>query len=193
MWTYKKAPLHQSIFQFSIVEDDSPLSFAEVFTLWKTSLPFRSFYNSLLTDQPFNTFFWEHPPVSTVSANAPYEFVLIDGYYLSEAPPDAKAFQEHFKDLQAVVSFKNLGGDALLVVPCPVSDLNNYPHLAAFVRNAPSRQIDMFWQLVGESCVHSLGEKPFYLNTAGLGVYWLHVRLDTFPKYYKHIPYKKSV
>lgn len=31
---------------------------------------------------------------------------------------------------------------------------------------------------------------PIWLSTSGLGVYWLHVRLDTRPKYYNHDEYK---
>jgi len=30
------------------------------------------------------------------------------------------------------------------------------------------------------------------LSTAGMGVYWLHVRLDTRPKYYQHTPYRDA-
>ncbi|MGB1216866.1 MAG: DUF6940 family protein [Saprospiraceae bacterium] len=30
-----------------------------------------------------------------------------------------------------------------------------------------------------------------WLSTAGLGVYWLHIRMDNRPKYYKHKAYKE--
>ena len=32
---------------------------------------------------------------------------------------------------------------------------------------------------------------PVWTSTSGLGVYWLHVRLDSRPKYYQHQPFKK--
>jgi hypothetical protein len=35
-----------------------------------------------------------------------------------------------------------------------------------------------------------LSASPVWLSTSGLGVYWLHVRLDTHPKYYQYQPYK---
>ena len=37
-----------------------------------------------------------------------------------------------------------------------------------------------------------LGGKPVWLSTAGLGVGWLHVRLDDRPKYYRHAPYVRE-
>jgi hypothetical protein len=29
-----------------------------------------------------------------------------------------------------------------------------------------------------------------WVSTSGLGVYWLYIRLDSFPKYYNFQPYK---
>ncbi len=34
-----------------------------------------------------------------------------------------------------------------------------------------------------------VGDRPTWLSTAGHGVAWLHVRLDTRPKYYRYTPY----
>jgi NADH:ubiquinone oxidoreductase subunit len=35
-----------------------------------------------------------------------------------------------------------------------------------------------------------VGEQPVWLSTAGMGVAWLHVRLDDRPKYYGYSPYR---
>lgn len=32
---------------------------------------------------------------------------------------------------------------------------------------------------------------PIWLSTSGLGVYWLHMRLDRRPKYYTYEPFKE--
>ena len=36
----------------------------------------------------------------------------------------------------------------------------------------------------------ALSDQPLWVSTCGLGVYWLHVRLDSFPKYYRYAPYQ---
>jgi hypothetical protein len=34
------------------------------------------------------------------------------------------------------------------------------------------------------------GDTPFWLSTSGLGVYWMHVRIDVAPKYYTYAPFR---
>ena len=50
-----------------------------------------------------------------------------------------------------VVTFPNLGNDAVLVVPCPSAGVADaaYVHLAAFVRHAPAAQVHELWRAVG--------------------------------------------
>jgi len=36
----------------------------------------------------------------------------------------------------------------------------------------------------------SLSETPLWASTSGAGVAWLHIRFDTRPKYYIHLPYR---
>ena len=33
-------------------------------------------------------------------------------------------------------------------------------------------------------------QRPLWLSTNGLGVAWLHARIDARPKYYSHRPYR---
>lgn len=88
-----------------------------------------------------------------------------------------------------VVKFKSLGGDATLIVPSPQTDHNTYNHIASFVRAAPKMQIDALWLVVGQELQSLVGTSPLWLNTEGSGVAWLHVRIDTRPKYYGHREY----
>lgn len=132
---------------------------------------------------------WETPPITAANANRDFEFVLIRSDCL-DRPVDRLAFADYFTDQQHVVTFPNLRGDALLVVPCPVVTDSIYGHLASFVREAPSSQVDELWQSVGVAMQSRVGNSPVWLSTAGMGVAWLHVRLDSEPKYYHHQPYK---
>lgn len=104
---------------------------------------------------------------------------------------DPEAYAQHFRGAaRPVVTFPNLGGDAILVVPCPVAEPSIYAHLADFVRQAPEPQRDALWKAVGEAVNRRIGAKPVWLSTAGAGVAWLHVRLDDRPKYYGYGPYR---
>ena len=178
--------------RFALDLDSRPATLAEVLRGWLDDEKFRSLFNSLLADAPFSAFHWETPAATTTTVVLPFEFVLLDSPGLAQRP-DAGAFAEHFRlDKAQVVSFPNLSGDAILVVPCPVADPAAYGHIAAFARLAPGEQQHALWQVVGEVMSSRLGDKPVWLSTAGAGVSWLHVRLDDKPKYYGYGPYRKA-
>jgi hypothetical protein len=103
--------------------------------------------------------------------------------------PEPEAFAEHFRPDTSVVTFANLGGDAMLVAPCPAAQGGGFAHLASFVATATPGHASDLWQAVGTAMQRRLGASPVWLSTAGLGVAWLHVRLDSRPKYYRHAPY----
>lgn len=175
---------------FQITANEALLSYSQVIELWQHSTPFRHFFNGILVNAPFPAFFWEVAPINKQELEKPFEFVLVNSSILPQVVADPQAFQEYFHSDQLVVDFWNLGKDARLIVPTPRAETSCYPHLAQFVRNAPAEQIDAFWQRVGEVYAASLHEQPLWLSTAGLGVSWLHLRLDIRPKYYRYEGYK---
>jgi hypothetical protein len=63
----------------------------------------------------------------------------------------------------------------------------------AFHRSAPHSQQHAFWIAVVQAVQARLGSQPLWLNTAGGGVDWLHMRLDGRPKYYRHLPWREWV
>jgi hypothetical protein len=194
MWSTRIVQLAGGrILKVAIEQESAPLPFSEVLRLWQRDDLFRSFFIDLLADAPFSAFRWETPPRTAASANRPFEFVLLDSPGLAREP-DPAAFAEHFRDKEAdadIVSFSNLGNDAILVVPCPDGQLSAYGHLAAFIREAPESQKHSLWELVGKVMEQRLGQAPVWLSTAGAGVSWLHVRLDNRPKYYGYAPYRE--
>jgi hypothetical protein len=54
----------------------------------------------------------------------------------------------------------------------------NPTHLLSFLQTSDYNHL--LWKYVGKM----LSNKPIYLNTHGLGISWLHVRLEWVPKYY---------
>lgn len=92
-----------------------------------------------------------------------------------------------------MVDFPNLGKNAHLIVPTPHAKVDYYKHLAIFVRQAPPQQVEQFFKDIGRLTLEHLSvDKYLWLNTAGMGIIWLHVRLDSRPKYYKTRVYKQE-
>jgi hypothetical protein len=174
--------------------DGSVLPYRDVLKHLQDDETFRVFLTSLLTMPKFAGYRWETPPVTTGTIDREFEFVLLDAPELAR-PPDQRAFAQQFEAAtadQTVVTFPNLGNDAVLVVPFPVGPPQAYVHLASFVRRAPSTQVHEFWQRVGAAMEARLSASPTWLSTAGMGVAWLHVRLDSRPKYYGYAPYRDA-
>ncbi len=179
--------------RYTLQLGEKVLSFSEVISGWKTDAGFRAFFNELLARASYAAFFWETPPVKQATTAAPFEFVLVDSKHLAGVTANPAPFEAHFEAGNWVVEFGNLGGDAYLIVPCPSGRQEWYAHLAAFVRDAPPEQQHVLWQRVGEAYERQLSTVPKWLSTAGLGVSWLHVRIDSRPKYYRYKPYARWV
>jgi len=152
----------------------------------------RSALTASLRQAPFTAFAWELPPFAPDSLDRPAEFVVIDHPALTHAVPDHGPFDEALGATTPVATFPNLGGDAVLVVPHPAS-APEAGHLAHFVRSASPNVADALWAAVGRAVANCLrtNQLPLWVSTAGLGVSWLHVRLDQRPKYYRHRPYAR--
>lgn len=192
MWESSSARLDSRTVKGTLQQGSPPLSYREVIGLWQGDAAFRKRFAEILTAAPFEAFFWETPPVNRGTLDQPFEFVWVDAPPLVRLKPEPQAFAEHFASHpgQPVLSFPNLGGDAVLVVPAPLADEDAYTHLARFLGKAPEAQVDAFWQKVGEAMHKRISDTPVWLSTAGLGVSWLHLRLDSRPKYYRHRPYQ---
>ena len=181
------------ITKYRIESGGEVLTYAEVIKLWRDDTDFRLFFTKILIDSPYSAYRWETPSVTGQTTSQNFEFVLLNSPSFSSRKADDKTFEGYFtsedKDFGIVV-FPNINGDATLVVPSPRTDNTAYGHLAAFIRNAPKPQIDALWRAIANTVANQLDDKPIWLNTAGGGVAWLHIRLDSRPKYYGFKPYK---
>jgi len=183
------------VLRFRLRRDGEPMSWSDVVDRWQTDPSFRGFFISVLADAPFPAYFWETPPVTRTTIDRVFEFVLVDSQSLAGVHTDQQAFANHFATAQpgeSVIEFANLGGDATLVVPCPGEPLSAYSQISTFARQAPDDQQHQLWSMVGATFERRLGAQAIWLNTSGLGIYWLHIRLDSSPKYYTHEPYRSA-
>ena len=182
------------IYRVSIFKSDRRITYSEVIELWQTDRNFRTFFISLLKESPYEAYFWETPPITTSTCDRAFEFAIVNSPELAQVRANSPSFNQYFQSTtEEIVTFPNLSQDALLVVPCPIASISTYTHIASFVRNAPKSQQHLLWQTVGKAILQKLSQQPIWVNTSGLGVYWLHVRLDSFPKYYCFKPYKQSL
>ena len=166
-------------------------SFADLLQSWVANPDRCMAFSAFLADMPWPAFRWELPALDCRRMDQPFECVVVDSPEIA-VPADPRPFHEHLAAAgeRLVIQFENLGGDAELIVPCPVADAAHYSHLGVFVRNAPADQQVALWQCVGQAMLGRVGTQPLWLNTAGGGVAWLHVRIDQRPKYYAHAPYQ---
>ena len=194
MWQYQVETLQSKRVQkFLIFTDQKQLTYSEVIELWKTDSNFCSFFNSLLADSSFDAYFWETPPITLSTIGRKFEFVLVDNPRLKKVKPNPNPFKQYFISApknRDIITFLNLRKDATLVVPCPNKENSAYTHLANFVRQASSSQQISLWKTLGDVLQQNINQQPIWVSTSGLGVYWLHIRLDSYPKYYSFQPYK---
>ena len=66
--------------------------------------------------------------------------------------------------------------------------VKSFTSLGPFVRQAAKTnpdQADILFQKFGEEAFEIMKKQPrTFLSTAGMGISWLHLRLDNRPKYY---------
>ncbi len=192
MWNYTVKSIIYNTVQYKITKSNgNPLTFSEVIDLWKADQLFKDFYAQMIAQGPYDSFFWELPSINKSKLDDAFEFVLVKSEWLSRAASDPVTFKSHFKKEASVVAFSNLGKDAVLVVPTPQSAAENYSHLGQFLRKGNVHQIDRFWTMLSYAIESMLEkERPIWVSTSGLGVAWVHVRIDHQPKYFQYKPYK---
>lgn len=173
--------------------DGRLMTWGEVVDGWAHDAAFRERWREAVLAVPHRGYCWETPVLNATTALLPFECVFVPSPALADKTADPSPFAEQLRRARpaSVARFFSLGRDAELIAPCPLIDGVDHTHLAAFVRTAPREQVDALWQSVGEAAAQALAvRRPVWVSTAGLGVSWLHVRLDARPKYYRHAPYR---
>lgn len=176
-----------------LTDGDRALSWAEVVDGLQRDAVLRNQLTDAIAGAPYPALFWETVPVSRDTVDLPFSMVVLDSPALAKIEPDRRPFPGALVGPATVASFANLSGDALLVSPRKIASRDCYPHLAAFVRTAPSHQVHDLWIAVGAAVQEELETRPdpVWVSTSGLGVPWLHVRLDRRPKYFLHGRYRQ--
>lgn len=178
--------------RFRVKNGELNLCFEDVFELWASNSKFVEFYKDELIKLNYEAFYWEHPAIKKEFLNKKYECILQRSRPLEHLPIDESAFIDYINSKEQAADFMNLGKNARLIVPTKKTDKEIYNHMSKFIRLAAQEQIIELFKRVGNSILEKIeSKKLIWLNTAGLGVIWLHIRMDTIPKYYKTTRYKE--
>lgn len=178
-----------------VERDGVALSWAEVARGLVTTPELRAALSEALINTGFAAAYWEARSLAPGDEGRAFECVVLEARGLASARADVTSFVHPLAGARApaVRRFANLSGDAELVVPAPGGGAE-YPHLLAFLRTAPAVQVHGLWAEVGigvEAWLLGRGTR-LWVSTAGDGVPWLHVRLDSRPKYFKWRAYREG-
>ncbi|MAK61527.1 MAG: hypothetical protein CMK09_11145 [Ponticaulis sp.] len=182
------------VLRYSFEWVGSPLSFGEAISLMDWEDGFVDFLSELISQSGFSGLVWECPPVTRATLSRQFEFVVIDTGKPYHPNPDPSSFRSYLEPLdgrEGVSTFRNLGGDASLIIPSWV-DGADYRDLLHFLKSASLTHKRLFWRSISDAIQSGLDDSPIWLSIAGSGEPWLHVRLDSQPKYYQHKPYRKE-
>jgi hypothetical protein len=178
-------------------DDNQPLIWEHMLHGWQDNPDFQQSFSAALEAVPYPAYFWETPPLTPTQLHQPFDCVVINSPALARVKADYSPFANYLRPAAQspdIRVFPNLGGDAQLISPCPVGAKPHYSHLAAFLRQAPAALKAELWMTLAQSISEYLAhqkDSPLWVSTSGLGVFWLHVRLDRLPKYYQYTPYKQ--
>ena len=144
--------------------------------------------------------FWECCSCSGASAaSTPFEFVVLNASrQFRSMRASAKAFARHLamaaREGDRVARFDNLDHSARLLAPVESDvEANICLNIGRFMAKAPAENRRALWVAIAHEVVlwwRKFPHKRVWVSTSGLGVPWLHVRLDVRPKYYQYQGYK---
>ena len=193
MWTTQRDYLEPArTLRLQFFTGDNCISYAEFLRALNAGPNFRELLQEEMRTVPFVAYRWETPPLTVSTIDQPFACLFHNSPEL-DVRADPTEFETYFRPDTEVVVFENLGADALLIVPCPISRTANYSHIGSFHRSAPSSQQHAFWIAVAQAIQERVNSRPLWLSTAGGGVDWLHMRVDDRPKYYRHLPWRNHV
>jgi len=144
----------------------------------------------------YNGYYWECPPVTKDTLDSSFECMIIYEPAFQKLKVDLETFDEHFKkddpSVQAV-AYWSLSKKCRLISPnCLSKDTDSYCHIGEFMASSLEEQKRGLWKLAVQNFEEQLQEtgERIWFSCAGRGIYYVHVRAEGYPKYYRHKPYK---
>lgn len=160
--------------------DGSAVIWEEVLKIWESQ---PQVFVKMFRQVEFKEFFWKCKPFKSLREEYVHEIIRASGF----RPADPTAFSGHFsRSEESVVVFSNTGQDAIILSPRPPrgrATLRSYASIASFMRDGPKTKQNQLFKALA-STIRKTRNRKLWVNTNGLGVPWLHVRVDFTSKYY---------
>lgn len=140
---------------------------------------------------PNRSFQWNTSGISTDNSIYKESFLMDDRLPTEQ---DYTKYEKYFKDSggKDAVSFPNLNGDAIMVVPIPKNG-GNFATLHTFNETATFLQKKELWKLVVKTIQKQLKVWPrVWVSVHGHGVPYLHIRVSSVPRHYFDKKLKKT-
>jgi hypothetical protein len=170
MWSHQTESIENGRGQkITLMRGGQPVPYSVVIKLWQADADFRAYFTGLLAAAPHCAFRWETSSI-TVGVRS----------LLRES--NGRKFRARVRQSRAR---RGSGGTA------PTGTGGRLRTSRRFPAPCSEHTNDELWRQVGLEMQRRLTQPgPTSLSTAGGGVAWLHVRLDTRPKYYRYTPYR---
>ncbi|MEM9860095.1 MAG: hypothetical protein AAF938_00665 [Myxococcota bacterium] len=181
-----EGPIHR------VLVNGSPLRWSAFCDALELQAEVRAALTTTLQNADHAAYFWECCPWPP-DEDPTFEFVILPAPNLANRRVNAAPFANHLRTGSGLTrTFLSLRGDAELVVPARDGDEAHFGHLGSWIRAANAAQIDAIWFALAQAINtwRQSDRGTLWVSTAGGGVPWLHLRLDSRPKYYKHTPFK---
>ena len=127
--------------------------------------------------------FWETSAIQPGAQNTYKERMINASSALPmDMTSDTSSFSQHISTNRPV-AFNSNSGSRLVIPP---DNSRNFAHIGAFYKNARVIDVIDFWKKVASEVRRELARTggPLYVSTHGRGVPWLHVRIESSPRYY---------
>ena len=190
-YTYSIFEFNKSVIFYGFFENNIPISFGDAMKLLNMNKSFRSLVAEAFKRVPFKHYMFGFTKInSEADKRNPFKIFFKNSPEFKNITADPEPFLQYFQDSKKKwTKFLNIGRDTLLLVPCPPKAQPNYEYyksIGDYVENHSSKDFEEVLKNIGY--IASRLKAPMYINTHGFGVHWLHIRIDTKPKYCTWFP-----
>jgi len=185
----------EEVFIFQFTKNGKPFTWKDFIKITKEKdRGFISKLKEAILSTELKTIFFNCPPLTSSILEEKFEMAILEAPGLDGIRTDMYTFEKNLRNKDLVASFENLGGDALMVCPVPLEGQNKqiYSSLGPFIHGAPMEQQIAFWGDVGSGLSELVNNRTCWLNTEGSGVHFLHMRIDSRPKYYHYLEFSNE-